>query len=256
MLTRGFRVPVRVVSAAAALVLACAAGPRAQQASLPSAREILDRSVQAAGGTAAFKAVRSIRARGTVTIPAQKLSGEVEMLAARPNKTLTRATMAGIGQLEEGYNGKIGWSIDPVSGPALIVGRELMDRSDEAWFDAPLHAADFVKSATVVGREDFDRRPAYRLKVVLASGAEQDELFDVDTGLPIGLEARRETPFGSAPTTTIHRDYRKYGALMLPSSQVQRVLGIEQVVTFTSYEFNVVPGNAFDPPPAVKALIK
>ena len=256
MPTRGLRSPVRLASAAAALVLLCTAGPRAQQAPLPSAREVIDRSVQAAGGENAFKAVRSIRGRGTVTIPAQKLTGTFEMLAARPNKTLTRVTMEGIGRLEEGYNGKIGWSIDPVSGPALIAGRALMDRADEAWFDAPLHAPDFVKSATVAGREDFDGRPAYRVKVVLVSGFEQDELFDIETGLPIGLEARRETPFGSAPTTTINRDYKKYGALMLPSSQVQRVLGIEQIVTFASYEFNVVPGNAFDPPPAVKALIK
>jgi hypothetical protein len=43
---------------------------------------------------------------------------------------------------------------------------------------------------------------------------------------------------------------------MLPSTQVQRILGIEQVVTFTSYEFNVVPGSAFDVPAAVKPLIK
>lgn len=256
MYSRRLRGPVRLASIATALVLLCVASPSARQAALPTAREVIDRSVQAAGGAAAFKAVRSIRGRGTVTIPSQKLTGEFEMLAARPNKTLTTVTLAGIGRLEEGYNGKIGWSIDPVSGPALVTGRALMDRADEAWFDAPLHGPDFVKSVTMVGREDFDKRPAYRIKVVLVSGGEQDELFDVETGLPIGLEARRETPFGSAPTTTIHREYRKYGALMLPSSQVQRVLGIEQVVTFTSYEFNVVPGSAFDLPAAVKVLIK
>jgi hypothetical protein len=256
MYSRRLRGPVRLASIATALVLLCVASPGARQAALPTAREVIDRSVQAAGGAAAFKAVRSIRGRGTVTIPSQKLTGEFEMVAARPNKTLTTVTLAGIGRLEEGYNGKIGWSIDPVSGPALVTGRALMDRADEAWFDAPLHGPDFVKSVAMVGREDFDKRPAYRIKVVLVSGGEQDELFDVETGLPIGLEARRETPFGSAPTTTIHREYRKYGALMLPSSQVQRVLGIEQVVTFTSYEFNVVPGSAFDLPAAVKVLVR
>jgi hypothetical protein len=81
-------------------------------------------------------------------------------------------------------------------------------------------------------------------------------LFDAETGLLIGVEARRETPFGSAPTTTIHRDYQQHGAIRLPTTQVQRVLGLEQIVTFTSYEFNAVPGNAFDLPAAVKALIK
>jgi hypothetical protein len=251
---------------AAALVLLCGAFPDAQtptpasaqtsMAPLPSARAVIDRSVQAAGGAAAFKAVRSIRAKGTLAIPSQNLTGDFEMLATRPNKTLTRATLAGVGSLEEGYDGKVGWSIDPVSGPVLVVGRALMERADESWFDAPLHADNFVRQVSIVGREDFDRRAAYRLKVTLASGLEQEELFEVDSGLQIGLEARRDTPFGSAPTTTIYRDYKKFGALMLPTTQVQRILGIEQVVTVESYEFNAVPAGAFDLPPAVKALIK
>ena len=109
---------------------------------------------------------------------------------------------------------------------------------------------------TVVGRETFDKRPVYRLKVVLKSGTEQEELYDVETGMQIGQEARRESPFGTAPTTTIFRDYRKYGAVKFPAVQVQRVLGIEQVVTFTSYEFDVVPASTFDLPAVIKALIK
>jgi hypothetical protein len=88
------------------------------------------------------------------------------------------------------------------------------------------------------------------------SGAEVAELFDVETGFQIGFEANRETPFGTVPTRSIYRDYKKFGALMYPTSISQSVLGIEQVVTFTSYEFNVVPPNTFDVPPVIKALIK
>lgn len=256
MVRRGLRGLIAMLSIAAGAILLMSAVPRAQQAPLPGARDVIDRFLQAAGGADAFKAVRSMRGRGTLSIPAQKLSGEVEVMATRPNKMITRATIPGIGRLEEAFDGKIGWSIDPVSGPALVTGRALIERADESWFDAPLHGPDYVREMTVVGREEFDKRPAYKIKVVLASGTEQSEYFDVETALQIGLEATRETPFGSAPTTTIYRDYRKYGALMLPATQVQRILGIEQVVTFTSYEFDVVPASTFDLPPVIKALIK
>ena len=37
---------------------------------------------------------------------------------------------------------------------------------------------------------------------------------------------------------------------------VQRILGIEQVMQISSYEFDVVPPEVFDLPPAIKALIK
>ncbi len=177
-------------------------------------------------------------------------------MTARPNKMITRATISGFGQLEEAFDGKIGWSIDPGTGPALVTGRALTERADESWFDAPLHGADYVRKMTVVGREEFDKRPAYRVDVVLVSGTEQVEFYDVETALQIGMEATREGPFGSAPTTAIYRDYQQYGALKLPATQVQRMLGLEQVVTFTSYEFDVVPATAFDLPPVIKALIK
>lgn len=256
MIRQGRRDPVQLACLTAALALLSVAEPRAQQSPLPGAREVVDRCVQASGGAAAFKAVRSIHGRGKLSISAQNMTGDIEMMAARPNKMITRVTVSGIGRLEEGFDGKIGWSLDPVNGPALVTGRALIERADEAWFDAPLHASGFVREMTMVGREDFDKKAAYRIKVVLASGTEQFELFDVETGLQIGLEATRDTPFGSAPTTTIYRDYQKYGSLQLPSMQVQRILGIEQVVTFTSYEFNVVPAGAFDLPAVIKAIAK
>jgi hypothetical protein len=245
-----------MASVAAAAWLVTSTGTRADQAPLPGAREIIDRFIKASGGASAFSALKTIRARGTLTIPGQQLSGSFELMAARPNKSLTRATIAGLGAIEEGYDGKVGWSIDPISGPSLVTGKGLTERADESWFDAPLHAPDFVREMTVVGREEWESRPAYRVKVVLRSGTEQMELFDVETGLQLGIVATRETPLGPMPTTTLFHDYKKFGTLMYPGRLVQRLLGIEQVVTITTYEFDSVPPAAFDLPPVIKALIK
>jgi hypothetical protein len=256
MIRRSSRRLVRVALSVAAGLLLLPAGPSAEQTGLPTAREIVDRSLKAIGGAEAFKAVKSLRARGTLSIPAQGMSGDLEMMAARPNKLLTRAKIAGMGQLEEAYDGKIAWSLDPVNGPSLVIGKALSERADEAWFDSPLHAEGYVRLMTVAGKETFDKRPAYRVKITLMSGAELSELFDVETGFQIGFEASRETPFGTVPTRSIFRDYKQFGTLMYPTSISQSVLGIEQVVTFTSYEFNLVPANTFDVPPVIKALIK
>jgi hypothetical protein len=37
---------------------------------------------------------------------------------------------------------------------------------------------------------------------------------------------------------------------------VQSAMGFDQVIRFTSYEYDVVPPSAFELPPAIKALIK
>jgi hypothetical protein len=241
---------------AAALATIAGTAARAQQAALPSAREIVDRSVDAMGGATAFKALKSMRARGTFALTAQQIEGTLEIMSARPNKMVSKISLAGIGQVEEGYDGKIGWSIDPMAGPALVTGRQLLERADESWFDAPLHAPDYVKEMSVVGREQFDGRDAYRVRVVTVSGNEQFELFEVSSGLFIGFEATRATPMGIVPTTGIFRDFRRFGPLTFPSTLVQRALGLEQVLTLSSYEFDNVPASAFDLPPAIKALIK
>jgi hypothetical protein len=259
MVRRYSRALVRVASSLVALGLLWPDGLVARQEkapALPSAREVIDRFVKATGGSAAFKGVSSMRARGTFTVTGQQHTGEVEMMAARPNKLLTRINITGLGKIEEGFDGKVGWSMDPFRGPALVTGRGLEERADEAWFDAPLHGSDHVKEMSVVGKDDMAGRPVYRLKVVTRRGSEQFEFFDAENGFQIGMEATRDTPFGSVPTTTIFRDYQRFGLLTFPSKVIHRVLGQEQIFSFSLYEFNVLPSSTFELPPAIKALVK
>jgi len=263
------RQPLRILSIAAgvlaiggAAILAqqpqSAAGPRPQTPpeALPSAKELVAKHIAAIGGEAAFKAITSVHAKGQFSLPAQGVNGDLEVLAARPSKFLLRVEIPGVGHVESGYDGKNGWSIDPMSGPTLLTGRALSEMAEDAWFDSPLHRPDRVKEMTTLARTDFDKRPAYSLKVVYNSGVEQTEYFDAETGLQLGLEGQRELPIGVLPMTTFLREYKKFGTLMQATVLLQRTMGFDQVSTLTSFEYNAVPATAFDPPPQVKALIK
>lgn len=228
--------------------------PKPEQ--LPTGRELVAKHVKAAGGEAAFKAVKSIHAKGTFEMAAQGLSGPLDIMGARPDKMLLRVDLASVGHVESGYDGKNGWNIDPASGPSLLKGRALTEIAEDAWFDAALHAPDRVKEMTTLAKTEWDNRPAYQVKVVFASGAEQTEYYDAETGFEIGSESERETPMGVLPMKMILRDYKKFGGLMQPTVEVQSTMGISQMFKIASYEYNTVPANAFDPPPQIKALIK
>lgn len=247
---------VPCISVCAALWMLSVESPVGARQALPSAQSIVDRSIKVAGGADAFKAINSIHIKGVVSIPSQNMTGDIDLMSARPNKVVSHGTVSGIGNLDEGFDGKVAWSIDPLSGPALVTGKALAQRSDDAWFDAPLHAPDYVKEMKVAGEEIFDRRPTYKVAVTLMSGFEKTEYFDKETGFLIGIEAVHEMPMGSVPSREIFRNFKKYGTLMMPSEQVVSVLGQQQVVTFTLYEFNTVPESAFVLPPQIKALIK
>lgn len=228
----------------------------AQRPALPSGREVVQRHVAAIGGEAALRAVSSMRVRGRFEMTGQNISAEFEQLAARPNKLLMRANIPGIGATEQGFDGTTAWTVDPQTGPRLLKDRERDEAIADANFDGPLHLPADVRELTTLGRANFDGHPAFRVKVVLASGVEQEEYFDEQSGLQLGWEGKRATPLGIVPTTAILRDYTKFGALLHPSTLVQKALFVEQVLRITSVKYNAVPANAFDPPPPVKALLK
>ena len=163
-----------------------------------------------------------MRLRGKFEISGQNVTAEFEELAARPDKLLMRADIAGVGHTEQGYDGKVGWTIDPQTGPRLLKDREKDEAKADADFDGPLHLPEHISVLTTTGRAEFDGRPAYKVKVVLSSGVEQEEYFDAESGLEIGWEAKRATQLGIVPTTATLRDYKKFGPIMQPTTLVQK----------------------------------
>jgi hypothetical protein len=237
-----------------ALIVLLASATAARQDALPPGRDLFARHVAAIGGEAAHRALKSIHAKGRLQIAAQGIAGEFELFSARPSRLLYRVTVPGIGVIENGYNGSVGWAISPIAAPELLSGRQLSEAADEAAFDAGLHLPEHIREATTVARETFDSRPAVKVRVVFRSGNEQMEFFDTETGLLIGTQATRMTAQGEVPTVNMFRDYKRFGAVLQATTFVQRALGFEQVVTITTCEFDVVPDAAFDVPAQIRAL--
>jgi hypothetical protein len=220
------------------------------------ARAIVDRHLAAIGGAKSFEGVTSMRAAGTLAMPAQGITGTVEIVAARPDKTVLKATIEGIGALEGGFDGEHGWTIDPMMGPSLLTGKQLDEAKFDSVFASTFLDASRYTSLTAAGIETFDGRKAHRVNAVNALGGTSAEYFDVETGLHAGSVSMRETAMGPVEVTSIMRDYRKAGTTLQPHQLVQKMMGVEQVVTLDRIEFNAVGADAFAMPPAVKALIR
>lgn len=244
--------------AAVAVVAAVSVPAAAQQTSAitPGARAIVERHVTALGGAKSMASATSMRATGTLAMPAQGITGTVEIMAARPNRTLLKAVIAGIGTLESGFDGERGWTVDPITGPMLLTGKQLEQATFDAVFDGPFHDLTRYASLTAAGVETFDGRKTQRVNAVSTSGDVSAEYFDVETGLHAGSVSTRETAMGPIEVTSLVRDYRRTGDSLQAHQLVQKMMGVEQVITLERYEFNIVPAGAFAMPPAVKALIK
>ena len=225
-------------------------------AELPGARQIIDRHVAAIGGRAEILAHSSMHATGTVAIPSAGMSGTFEVFAAKPDKTVTRITLGGIGDMQEGYDGQNGWSITAITGPTLLQGKELEQRKFDSDYYGDLHADHKYASMTTVEKATFEGRPCYKLRLVRKDGGEDIEFYDVETGLKAGGIATRETPMGALTQTTSESDYRRFGKIMQPTKIKSAVMGLQQVITIASVEFDKVDPAVFELPAPIKALLK
>ena len=234
-----------------------AAKPSAQaDAKLPSAREIIDRHIREVGGRAAILAHSSAHIVGTASMPAAGLSGKMEIFHAKPNKFLQRLSFPGIGEIEEGFDGKVGWTTSALTGPILFDGKQLEERAFDAEFYDELKTAERYTSITTLEKTMFEDRPVYKVRLVKKTGGEDVEFYDVETGLKAGGQATRESPMGPMQGTTVYSDYRKFGLLRQPSTMKMTTLNVQMVMSIAALEYDNVDPAVFTPPPQIKALIK
>ena len=220
---------------------------------LPSARSVLDRHVEAIGGRAALLNHSSRLARGTLSTSG--VTGPIEWYSAKPNKTLIKISLPGMGDATEGFDGARGWKTLPVMGPVLLVGKELEDKRLESDFYGDLTHEERYAAATTVEQTEFDGRPCLKLRLVRRTGEEDFEFYDVTTGLRAGDIRNYESPSGRISRTTVLGGYRKFGDLLHPTTLTVRGL-LEQVITLTAIEDDKVPPTVFEAPRGLLAVAR
>jgi hypothetical protein len=253
---------LRVATMAALLLApfyaqAPAKAPTPAADTLPDAREIINRHVQAIGGREAILAHKSMHATGTLSVPASGIGGPVEIFgAANPDRVVVKTSVTGIGDIAEGFDGSHGWSVSPMTGPMLKVGKELSQTKLDADFYSELRDPKKYPVVKTIEKADFDGRPCYKVSITRIDGIEDFDFYDVATGLRAGSINTRESPMGTMTMTSTEGGYKKFGNLTQATTQTQKIMGIEQTITLTSIEYDNVDPSVFEPPAAIKALIK
>ena len=227
----------------------------AEAAGLPDARTIVDRHIKAIGGREAILAHKSMHATGTLSVPASGISGPVEIFGAAPNHVLLKASISGIGEIIDAYDGTRAWSISPMTGPTLKTGKELEQTKLDADFYSELRDPKQYTMKTIE-KTTYDGRDCYKVSVKRTDGSEDFDFYDVTTGLRAGSTNTRETQMGTMTVSNIESGYKKFGTLTQATLLTQKIMGVEQKITIETVEYDKVLPSVFEPPVAIKALIK
>jgi hypothetical protein len=176
--------------------------------------------------------------------------------AANPNRVVVKTSVPGIGDIMEGFDGSHGWSMSPMTGPMLKVGKELQQTKLDADFYSELRDPQKYPTVQTIEKTTFDGRPCYKVSIKRIDGVEDFDFYDVATGLRAGSINTRESPMGTMTMTSVEGGYKKFGKLTQATTVTQQVMGIEQKITLSMVEYDNVAASAFAPPAAIKALIK
>lgn len=237
------------------LLVAGLPSPASARQETPPASEIIDRYVQAIGGEAAVRAETSWKATGTFSMPAAGLSGTIEAYNAN-GKSFGRVTLPAVGEILRGYDGQVGWSLNPLEGPRLLEGKELGQAREEAQRGATLRDSTVIAAMQTVGRDEMNGQACWKVKLTWKSGRETHDCYSVESGLLIASTGTATTPMGEFEYTTLMNDYKTFGDLRIATRVVQESLGQQQIVTTDSITFGEIEPGVFELPPEIRALLK
>ncbi len=262
-----FRRSVLVLALSAPAVSAARAQEAASAAAtLPSAREIVDRYNEVTGTTAMLEKTKSSHVKGKMSMTAFNISGPLEIWSAKPNLRTMNIDLGEQGGLTRtGYDGSVGWAIQPMVGPKVLEGPELLQTKVEAEYDSSLKGSDLYESIETVGRENFEGKDCYKVEVVVKPlpgmdpektkpGRTSLEFYEVESGLLLGSTGLQVSDMGSMPYTAIASEYKKFGEQMVSTKSLLKVSGMELVITVESMEFDTVNPEVFALPPEIQKL--
>lgn len=218
-------------------------------AKLPTVKEILDRYVQASGGREAIRKVQTRTMKGTVEIAPMGVKGTMESFAAAPDKSYSRMTLGGIGDIVEAFDGKTAWSVNPIQGSRDKTGDELAQTKINTDFHRELNFDKLYQKMDVKGVEKMGDREVYVI-VAVPNGLEpQTFYFDKQTGLLLREDLTVMSPEGKVPTKNHYEDYREVDGIKMPFKVRSVSPQFEVIMTLTEIKNDVkVDENMFVKP--------
>ncbi len=221
---------------------------------LPSAKDLISKHIAAVGGEAKIRSVDSMVAKGTADMP-QGMSAQLEMHQKAPDKFFMKMTIEGFGDVTTGYDGEVAWSDNPMTGPMLIQGEQLKDMQRQADIHADLSYDSLYPTQETVERLTFAEQDAYKVRLVDTDGKESFQYFSVDSGLVIGNEGEQTNDMGTLMVVSEIREYKDLGGFLVPTKIVNKMMGIESVMTMTDVSIDNVDESVFELPESIKTLV-
>ncbi len=210
------------------------------ESGLPTVEQVLASNVKASGGKEALEKIHTRIAKGTMEMTGMNVTATFEFFVKAPNKRASRTEVQGFGVVREGYDGSVGWELNPASGLRVRTGAELARARRDATFNRELHMKELYDKLEVTGRATVGQAEAYVLLATPKEGQPEKYYYDAKSGLLLRQDSTLDTPNGPMDMEVYLEDYRDVDGLKQPFTvRIPKPAELNMVLKFTEIKQNV-----------------
>jgi hypothetical protein len=190
-------------------------------------------------------------------MPAQGINANMEVLQIFPDQVYSKVDIPGMGAVVSGFDGKNAWQVNPMTGPQLLTGPQLDQQraQSDPNFAFTRQSPDLVSSETVE-KTTLGGQECYRVKHTWKGGRETFDCYSTADGLLVASQAKQATPMGEIDVTQTFSGYKDFGGIKRPATMTQELMGQQQILTISSFEWDNVDPKEMVVPDEIKKLME
>ncbi|MFN8580150.1 MAG: hypothetical protein U0163_04120 [Gemmatimonadaceae bacterium] len=238
------------------IVVAAAFAPNVGHAqALPAAKDLIAKYV-AATGADSWKTHKSSRMKATMDMPAAGISATMEVLHIYPNLVYTKVDIPGMGSMTSGFDGTSAWSVNPMTGPRVAEGAELEAMKQDADPAASFtRTSPEIASSETVEKTTMGGQECYKVKHTWKSGRVSYDCYSVTDGLLVAMQMKQNSPMGEIEVVSTLSGYKDFGGIKRPTTMTQEMMGQQQIITISGWEWDNVDQKEMEIPAEIKAML-
>jgi len=217
-----------------------------------TAADVLERYRQAIGGVDVIAKVQSETRHGEMQQTG--MNGKATFIGyAKPFLQFHKVTFPDGREVLSGFNGGISWQVS-ANGASIDRDSPVESARRDADLQYELHQPEYFRNFELAGTVDFEGRRCYWLHGITHWGKDNNQFYDVETGLLAGYRYQSDSSSSAAVTTLLFQEYKAFGGPLVATKIISRTGNKTQTIRFTSVTYGPLEDSVFELPQAVKAL--
>ena len=195
----------------------------ANQISLPTAKEIVEKSIQAAGGTDSYRKIKTISMRGSFCAGESKeIDGTIVMHYSAPDHARVTVDLGKLGITERGVNSRVAWERSTSKGERKLGITESRRLLESISLQAAFEPTRVYAVMNNRGMATISGTTCYHLEMVRPGAEGTDQIyFSTETGLPARTITSRPMTAGGGNIQSDVSDYKDFDGIKIATTIVQ-----------------------------------